>query len=70
MLILHNIILLQYRVVKLSSPNLNYVIIAGAALLYSSMYFYSTSVSKFSQKLEKTILCNVSYYHGRYNHMN
>ena len=37
----HNVIIIfSCRLVKLSSPNLNYFIIIGAVLMYSSIYFY------------------------------
>ena len=49
------------RVVKLGSPNLNLLIIAGAALLYVAMFFYGISADDLSQKFEGTILCNVRY---------
>ncbi len=48
----------MHRVVKLSSPNLNYLIIVGAALLYACVYLYVTPVSDQSST---TILCNVSF---------
>ena len=48
-------------VVKLGSPNLNLLIIAGASLLYLAMFFYSMSMHKLSQQLEETLLCNVSH---------
>lgn len=50
----------QYSVIKLGSPNLNFLIIGGATLLYLSLFFYATSAYHFSQVLEETILCNVS----------
>ena len=31
---------IQTRIVKLSSRNLNYLIVAGAAILYTSVFFY------------------------------
>ena len=48
-------------VVKLGSPNLNLLIIAGASLLYLAMFFYSMSMHNLSQQLEETLLCNVSH---------
>ena len=45
---------------KLGSPNLNFLIIAGAAILYISMYFYAVSVTELGQQNIETILCNVS----------
>ena len=50
----------MHSVVKLGSPNLNLLIIAGASLLYLAMFFYSMSVHKLSQQVEETVLCNVS----------
>ena len=50
----------MHSVVKLGSPNLNFLIIAGASLLYLAMFFYSMSVHKLSQQLVETMLCNVS----------
>ena len=44
-----------HRVVKLSSPNLNYFLITGAGMLYVSIYFYTYMISGQSQ----TIFCNV-----------
>ena len=46
-----------YRVVKLSSPNLNYFIITGAALLYVSIYLYIIPINT---KCTANIICNVS----------
>ena len=34
-----------YRLVKLSSPNLNYFIIIGAVLMYVSIFFYILPVT-------------------------
>ena len=45
-----------FRVVKLSSPNLNYIIIAGVALLYTSVFMYTYTAE---EALFQTILCNV-----------
>ena len=50
----------SHSVVKLGSPNLNFLIIAGAVLLYMAMFFFSISVQSLSKQLEETILCNVS----------
>ena len=36
----NNIIIMTYRIVKLTSPNLNYFTIAGTMLMYISTYFY------------------------------
>ena len=50
-----------YRVVKLSSPNLNILIIAGAILLYVSVFLYVFSVEDKEEALTQTILCNVRW---------
>jgi len=55
MLLVHT----NYRVVKLSSPNLNYLIIAGAALLYISVFLYVFSAQNRHQAVLQTLLCNV-----------
>ena len=50
------------RVVKLSSPNLNFALVAGVTLLYVSVFFYlysPTSIGQASATIQ-TILCNVS----------
>ena len=49
------------RVVKLSSPNLNILIIAGAVLLYVSVFLYVFSVDHMEEALTQTILCNVRW---------
>ena len=46
------------RIVKLSSPNLNYLIISGAALLYISVYMYTFTIDQ-DQANFQTIICNV-----------
>ncbi len=46
--------LLTSRVVKLSSRNLNYLIVAGAAVLYASVFLYI-----FSDRTPHDVLCNV-----------
>ena len=53
-----NIIILSYinRVVKLSSPNLNYFIIVGAMLMYSSIYFYLLPVANKNALLASCIV--------------
>ena len=45
------------RVVRLTSPNLNYLIIAGALLLYASIVFIVTPTL---EEETATIYCNVS----------
>ena len=47
------------RVVKLSSRNLNYLIVAGATLLYVSVFLYTYS-ERDHQDVAHGILCNVS----------
>ena len=49
------------RVVKLSSPNLNILVIAGAILLYVSVFLYVFSVDDKEEALTQTILCNVRW---------
>ena len=44
------------RVVRLTSPNLNYLVIAGAVLLYVSIFFWVTPADN---KGIATTLCNV-----------
>ena len=46
------------RVVKLSSRNLNYLIVAGAALLYGSVFLYIFS-ERDHQDVAHDVLCNV-----------
>ena len=48
---------LTCRVVKLSSPNLNYIIIAGVALLYTSVFMYTYTAE---EAMAQTLICNVS----------
>ena len=52
-----------FRVMKLSSRNLNYLTIAGAALLYASVFQYIFSAQNIQHSIIQTILCNVRY-HG------
>ena len=47
-----------FRIVKLSSPNLNYLIISGATLLYISVYMYVFTAGK-DQLIIQTLICNV-----------
>ena len=49
----------MFRVVKLSSPNLNYLIIAGAALLYIAVILHAVSAQNEQQITLQTALCNV-----------
>lgn len=53
-----NLILFYYRIIKLASPNLNYILLFGSSLLYCSMYFYSYSEDAISVDF-LTALCNV-----------
>ena len=46
----------QLRLIRLTSPNLNYLIGAGAILLYIDVYFY---VVPTSDQHTATIFCNV-----------
>ena len=46
---------------ELSSPNLNILIIAGAVLLYVSVFLYVFSVGDMEEALTQTILCNVRW---------
>ena len=59
-LVLLNRVPLSCRYVKLSSPNLNYIIIIGAAILYATVVLYVYSVNDKSQRQIQTIICNVS----------
>ena len=52
----------MYRVVKLSSPNLNYLIIVGSVLLYTCVYLYVYSVNSFDRQDLETFICNVRLY--------
>lgn len=49
---------LYYKVVKLSSPKLNYFIIAGAMLMYISIIFYLLSNTDESITLARCIVSN------------
>jgi len=57
--LLFNVIFRKRKVVKLSSPNLNYLIVAGAALLYVSVFLYVFSAQNKHQAVLQTLLCNV-----------
>ena len=52
---------IHVRIVKLSSPNLNYLIIIGAGFLYMSVYMFLFTAGR-EPTFAQTILCNVSYY--------
>ena len=51
---------LHRRIVRLTSPNLNYLIIVGVVLLYMSVFFW---VSPAKEEMEATVLCNVRVEH-------
>ncbi len=50
--------LLIYRLMKLSSPKLNYLILFGAITLYIDIYLYIVPTT---DPLAVTLLCNVSH---------
>ena len=39
-------VIFTHRLIKISSPKLNYFIIAGAMLMYASIYFYLLPVTR------------------------
>ena len=47
------------RVVKLASPNLNYLLIGGAALMYACVFMYTFMFTEVGEIWKQTILCNV-----------
>ena len=47
------------RVVKLASPNINYLLIAGAALMYACVFMYTFMFTNVNEAWKQTILCNV-----------
>ena len=47
----------MYRLIKLSSPNLNYLIIAGALILYVDVYLL---VVPTTDRLVVRVLCNIT----------
>ncbi|CAI8027307.1 Gamma-aminobutyric acid type B receptor subunit 2 [Geodia barretti] len=53
--LIFNIIYRKRKIVRLTSPNLNYLIIVGAVLLYMSVFFW---VSPAKEEMEATVLCN------------
>ena len=61
LLVLQSVVMcvLLNRVVRLSSPNLNYLIIVGAALLYGTVFLYVFSAQNMHQAIVQSILCNV-----------
>ena len=50
---------LFFRLVKLSSPNLNYFIVIGASLLFISVYLYNYTVGSLNQTVLQSVVCNV-----------
>lgn len=44
---------------KLSSPNLNYLIVIGAALLFLCVYLYNYTVDSLDEAVLQTVVCNV-----------
>ena len=53
----------QLRLIRLTSPNLNYLIGAGAILLYIDVYFY---IIPTSDRDTATIFCNVRIHNIMY----
>lgn len=47
----------MYRLIRLTSPRLNYLIIIGAILMYISIIIYSIPATT---QLTATVFCNVS----------
>ena len=52
------VMLLFYRLIRLSSPNLNYLIGIGAIVLYIDICFF---VIPSTDKVTVTVFCNVSF---------
>lgn len=52
------VILLLSRLIRLTSPNLNYLIGIGAIILYIDIYFF---VIPSTDKVAVTVFCNVSF---------
>ena len=48
-----------FRVVKLASPNINYLLIAGAALMYTCVFLYTFMFTEIDEVSKQTVLCNV-----------
>ena len=51
------IVLITYRVVRLSNPKLNFLIILGAIVLYIAVYFF---VIPTTNQTVVTVFCNVT----------
>ena len=56
------------RVVRLSSPNLNFLIILGAALMYAAVLFFVYESTSLDGASAQTVLCNVSQLAVTQNH--
>ena len=54
------IIFYTLRVLKLSSPNLNYLIILGSDILYVSVFTFTYMPSNVGDFTSATVICNVS----------
>ena len=48
-----------HRIVKLSSPNLNYILILGSVILYTDMFLIVFYYTGFDKLAKQTALCNV-----------
>ena len=57
-ILLYWLLLFFFRIVRLISPNLNYLVIAGAIMLYASVYFFFSFSSR--DPLLITLSCHVS----------
>ena len=49
---------IYHRIVKLTSPNLNHIIILGSVLLYICVFFYTF---RSTDETTETVFCNVRY---------
>ncbi|XP_011409909.1 PREDICTED: gamma-aminobutyric acid type B receptor subunit 1-like [Amphimedon queenslandica] len=54
------IIFRKKKIVKLSSPNLNYLLILGSVILYSHMYLIVYYFTGYDEIAKQSILCNLS----------
>lgn len=48
-----------HRIVKLSSPNLNYILILGSVILYTDLFLIVFYYTGFDKLAKQTALCNV-----------
>lgn len=46
---------------KLSSPNLNYLIVLGTVLLFMSVYLYNYTAGGIDNAVLQTVVCNVRF---------